>query len=380
MTRWREIDALRGLMLVMMTITHVPTRFSSALGQPLGFVSAAEGFVFLSAFMAGYIFSRRAAKDGIYAMIRAFLRRVIKLYACHVAMLAYLFTIIAGIGITTDRQTIKNLISFYLQDPLTALGSSLLLIYNPPLLDILPLYVVFMVISPWLLVVGLRLSWTPVMMASIIIWLLAQFGLEKEIYQGVRSLVGLKVPFHDTGAFDIFAWQLVWMVGLWLGAHTAAESTLKVPNAIVYAAIMMTVVGFCVRHILGQAVFDDNQTTPMFLSKWHLGPLRFLNFLALLVVILRFGPALKGAIRWRPLELLGAASLPVFCVHLAAVLLALALVGDKNGATSLAVEVALLAATLFIMYATAWILRSPSARDTAGTQENKAVVSARAAR
>jgi peptidoglycan/LPS O-acetylase OafA/YrhL len=105
-----------------------------------------------------------------------------------------------------------------------------------------------------------------------------------------------------------------------------------------------------------------------------------LNFLALLVVILRFGPALKGAIRWRPLELLGAASLPVFCVHLAAVLLALALVGDKNGATSLAAEVALLAATLFIMYATAWILRSPSARDTAGTQENKTVVSARAAR
>ena len=49
MTRWREIDALRGLMLVMMTITHLPTRLSITLGQPLGFVSAAEGFVFLSA-------------------------------------------------------------------------------------------------------------------------------------------------------------------------------------------------------------------------------------------------------------------------------------------------------------------------------------------
>jgi hypothetical protein len=58
--RWSEIDALRGLMLVLMTLTHLPTRFSDPLGQPFGFVSAAEGFVFLSAFMAGYIFAGRA--------------------------------------------------------------------------------------------------------------------------------------------------------------------------------------------------------------------------------------------------------------------------------------------------------------------------------
>jgi hypothetical protein len=33
MTRWTEIDALRGLMLAMMTITHLPTRFSGMLGH-----------------------------------------------------------------------------------------------------------------------------------------------------------------------------------------------------------------------------------------------------------------------------------------------------------------------------------------------------------
>lgn len=53
MTRRLDIDALRGLMLVLMTFTHLPTRFASPLGQPLGFVSSAEGFVFLSAFMCG---------------------------------------------------------------------------------------------------------------------------------------------------------------------------------------------------------------------------------------------------------------------------------------------------------------------------------------
>jgi len=52
--RW-ELDALRGLMLVAMTLTHMPTRFSDPAGQPLGFVSAAEGFVMLSAYMAGSV-------------------------------------------------------------------------------------------------------------------------------------------------------------------------------------------------------------------------------------------------------------------------------------------------------------------------------------
>ena len=48
MTRRAELDALRGLLLVLMTITHLPTRYSVYSSQIFGFVSAAEGFVFLS--------------------------------------------------------------------------------------------------------------------------------------------------------------------------------------------------------------------------------------------------------------------------------------------------------------------------------------------
>lgn len=87
--RW-ELDALRGLMLVMMTLTHLPTRFSDSITQPLGFVSAAEGFVLLSAFMAGSIYTRRALRAGIPAMREAFLFRALKLYACQLATLLFL--------------------------------------------------------------------------------------------------------------------------------------------------------------------------------------------------------------------------------------------------------------------------------------------------
>jgi hypothetical protein len=49
MQRRFEIDAARGLMLVWMTFTHLPTLLSTYFNQPFGFVSGAEGFIFLSA-------------------------------------------------------------------------------------------------------------------------------------------------------------------------------------------------------------------------------------------------------------------------------------------------------------------------------------------
>ena len=49
MGRRLEIDAIRGLMLVWMVATHLPTFLPTYTNQPFGFVSASEGFIFLSA-------------------------------------------------------------------------------------------------------------------------------------------------------------------------------------------------------------------------------------------------------------------------------------------------------------------------------------------
>ena len=53
-----ELDGLRGLFLVWMTLTHLPTHFSDLVNSPLGFVSPAEGFVFVSAFLVGRLYIR----------------------------------------------------------------------------------------------------------------------------------------------------------------------------------------------------------------------------------------------------------------------------------------------------------------------------------
>ena len=58
-----ELDALRGLFLVWMTLTHLPTRFSDFVNQPIGFVSSAEGFVFISALLVGRLYIREFVQN-----------------------------------------------------------------------------------------------------------------------------------------------------------------------------------------------------------------------------------------------------------------------------------------------------------------------------
>ena len=329
--RW-EIDALRGLMLVLMTLTHLPTRLTTPLGQPFGFVSAAEGFVLLSAYMAGLVYGRLAWRKSVGEMETAFWKRALKVYWCQAATLAFLFTVIAFIGVKVEQTAVTDLMSFYLQRPFVALVSGLLLIYEPPLLDILPLYVLFMLVSPWVLALALRHGWAPVMTASALLWVLAQFGLGEWIYDATSSFVPMPVPFHETGSFATYGWQFLWMMGLWMGAsrNDPRAPPFRFPNMVLVAAVFVGVTCMVWRHKVGQAPFEANEKLNMLFDKWMLGPLRLLDLFALTILTIRFGPALTRRLpRQHYLETLGKASLPVFCAHLVIVLLTLSLFGAK---------------------------------------------------
>lgn len=135
--RW-ELDALRGLMLVLMTMTHLPTRVSDPAGQPVGFVSAAEGFVLLSAYMAGLVYSDKAYRQGEAAMKSAFFNRALKLYACQLALLLFAFTVIAGIGLVTREDSVTGLLGFFFEKPMVAMLSASLLLYTRPFTHPIP--------------------------------------------------------------------------------------------------------------------------------------------------------------------------------------------------------------------------------------------------
>ena len=351
--RLTELDALRGLMLVLMTITHLPTRLSSPLGQPFGYVSAAEGFVLLSAYMAGLVYGRTAVNRGVPAMSGAFWRRAFKVYACHLAVLLFLFTLIAGLGLTLDQGAAKGLMSFYLAEPWRALLASALLLYKPPLLDILPMYVLFMLASPWLMGWGLRRGWAGVLGLSALLWLLAQFNFGQWLYDATLGQTWSLLAFDETGAFAVFAWQLLWVVGLWMGASRSEKRPVSFAPApwLVVLAVGFALVALVWRHAVGQVPFAEGAPANVWFDKWQLGPLRLLNLLALAVIVIRFGPALLA---WKPnwafLQTLGSASLPVFAAHLVIVLITLALWGDVPDARSVWGDAALLAGCFLALY------------------------------
>lgn len=308
----------------------------------------------LSAYMAGMIYTRRAMKESIASMHKAFLKRAVIIYACQAACLVFLFTVIASLGFGLNQPAVTNLLWFYMHEPVTAFWGAMLLIYNPPLLDILPIYIVFMLLSPWVLAFGLRHGWRPILWLSGLLWLATQFGLSRTLYDATVAVTGLTVPFSETGMFETFAWQALWVFGLWLGAHHAkvpSEARRPFPRALVMGAIGIATTFFLWRHITGQSPFAEENPLNALFDKWHMGPMRLLNFFALVVLAMHFAPWLKRHIpRVHWLETLGAASLPVFCAHLVIVLLLLSVVGDSNPARAAWIDAAMYIGSVVVLY------------------------------
>ncbi|OSZ75373.1 OpgC domain-containing protein [Hydrogenophaga sp. IBVHS1] len=360
--RW-ELDALRGLMLVLMTLTHLPTQVSDPAGQPLGFVSAAEGFVLLSAYMAGMVYSEKAYRQGEAAMKSAFFNRALKLYACQLALLLFAFTVIAGIGLVTREDSVTGLLGFFLEKPMVAVVSASLLLYNPALLDILPIYIVFMLISPVILLHGMEHGWRGVLLLSLLVWLGAQFGLGPALFHWATGWFSMPLRYQDLGAFEILAWQFLWVLGLWMGAmHSQPDhSPTRFPRWMVMVALAGALTAFLWRHAVGQTPLPGNPGINLLFDKWQLGPLRLINVLALLLLAMHFAPTLK---RWLPrvpvLETLGKAALPVFCAHLVLALLGLAVFGAARPERPWSVDLLI----LFVGFYGLWVVaRLSMARD-----------------
>ncbi len=327
-----ELDALRGLFLVWMTLTHLPTRFSDFVNQPIGFVSSAEGFVFISALLVGRLYIRELVQNPANVRVRLW-KRSLKIYGYHLLMLTLAFTVIAAFAVHTHKAAITNLLNFYLAHPFPAIVGSVLLLYCPPLLDILPMYVTFLFFTPMLLSAAVRFGWRRIIAVSALIWLLAQFGLRDLVHNWVVHLTHLRIPLQESGAFNLFAWQAVWTVGLWLRCRSCGDqcfSTRKLPSWAVAAAGTACLFFIGIRYgWLGPHL--TVQALSLQLDKWQIGPLRVLNLIAFLVVVYGLRKYLLRLIAIEPFLTLGKASLRVFCAHLFFVFVGLALLyGDFN--------------------------------------------------
>src|ERR1700722_11332988 len=371
-----ELDALRGLFLVWMTLTHLPTRLSELVNQPFGFVSSAEGFVFLSAMLVATLYIHQAAEDS-EGMRSKLWKRALMIYGYHLIMLAMVFTVVATFAAHTHRAALSNLLNFYLAHPVTAIIGSLLLIYCPPLLDILPMYVTFLLLTPYILNVAGRRGWNRILIVSGLVWLLAQFGLRTWMHNLVVHMTGLHIPLQETGAFNLFAWQGIWVLALWLGAKsTQGQNPLsKLPGYVfaVSGAVCLFFLG--VRHDwLGPHLTQE--ALGLSLDKWQIGPLRLINLLAFSCMIYWWRKYLTRLVLVEPLLTLVKASLEVFCAHIFFVFVGLALLYGEVTELHGRYAIILLAITFsaLILVAVREVRRKQKLRQSSPTAGAKLVV------
>ncbi len=300
-----RLDAMRGLMLILMTIAHMPNPIQQFTYESIGFVSDAEGFVFLSGYIAGIVYTRLAMRRGQRALWKSSALRAFRIYLYHITIFAVLLGLISTGLLKSD--VFESWVPLFYQNPGLALTLGSMLIYQPTLLDILPMYCLFILISPLVIKQFLSRQYSLVLILSIGIWAAAQFHLRTAAVKTILRSVPI-----DLGDFDILAWQVLFVLGLFCGFRNYSSSApyFRSRQLILLLAYVVTLIFFALRH---EFFFPNSSGFVWKLAdKVNLGPFRLLNFAALAFLIGQDVLWPRRRIWVRALAYLGRNSLQVF--------------------------------------------------------------------
>lgn len=341
-SRHEVIDALRGLFLVLMAVNHVPMPQSifPALYKPFAVMTSAEGFVLMAGLLLGLIYTRKLRRDGFTKVSRQLARRAGRIYTAHLICLAAVFVwmefyaIFFGAGSPPVGSP-----WVLLERPLAGLLAAIFLVHQPGLLDVLPMYCGFVLLTPLVLHQLARGRARPVLLVSIALWLATNLLVAP--HPLVRGLI-------NTGSFNFGAWQLMYLSGLVAGHAWVAGRWPKwlLPSRPLLAAGLGGWVAFLVaNHFVGVAwkgYFVDSWI--VWTNKNNLCLLRLLNVGFVVMTVFAYCGLRSSARRFlgdrgdrgglaalvtgrglRLLALLGRHSLGVFSVHVVVALIILGL-------------------------------------------------------
>jgi hypothetical protein len=301
------IDFWRGFALLTIFIDHVPENiFRYGTQGNFGFSDAAELFVFLSGASVALAYGSRFFRGETVAAIRAIFRRAFTLYWVQVLTSLLTIAIFAAAALwwdnddlihDDDRDTVVS-------SPLRGISAILALGHQFGNVNILPLYIVLLLITPALLVLARRNDWLMLLVSGL-------------IYLAAR-VFELNLPSWPLGGgwyFNPFAWQFIFAIGLFVGRRLRGggipfdRRLFALCLAVLAASFAVLTDGF--RLVPGlwtdmREVLDH--------SKTHLGLVRLVHFLALAYVIGHSGltQLLRRAPVFSPLALMGRYSLPVY--------------------------------------------------------------------
>ncbi len=309
-----RFDTLRGLFLIFMTINHLPTELRRFTDQSVGLFSAAEGFVFLSGLMAGWIYTRKLWAKGPRGLLSAALGRARCIYLWHIASFMGAF---ACVWLTEYRCGFcsLNVPRLFFENPIQALGLGLSLLYQPGLLDLLPMYCVFVLLLPVVIgAIETGRRWI-VLSASAAFWLAAQ---------GMRPMDPAHIYPVNIGSFNLFAWQFLFVAGVAIGYERAsgrAQVSRLNPWALIPAACTVTY-GLGVRYGRLPSLWPD-ALFGILLNKPALGLLRMADFGCVAYLVAIVGARFPSALTARPLAFLGRHSIVVVATQSVAIMVLL---------------------------------------------------------
>jgi hypothetical protein len=312
-----RLDLFRGVANWAIFLDHIPDNVVNWITtRNYGFSDAADLFVFISGYTASFVYARMMLERGFIVGATRLTKRVWQLYVAHII----LFVIyIVAIGFVAQRFSDPEIIGEFNVaglagdgvNAIETLRQGLLLKFKPLNLDVLPLYIVLMGFFPPVLWMMLRRPGLT-MLASTALWLLAWgFNWNFSAYPS------------GTWYFNPLCWQVLFVFGSWCALGGALKSrpiinssiTLYLCIAYLIFAIVMTMAG---------KFPDFGGMFPGWLystfnpnDKTNLAPYRFLHFVVVVILIIRFVPKNWRGLESRmldPLIVCGQQSLAVFCV------------------------------------------------------------------
>jgi hypothetical protein len=298
----------------MIFLDHIPHDVVSWLTlRNYGFSDAAEFFVFISGYLAGFIYGPIIKAGHFLAALKRLWKRAMEMYVAHI-MLFLIFT--AQIARTVRRfdnplyEDEFNVDSFLLH-PDVLIGQALTLRYKPVNLDVLPLYITLIATAPFVLWAMVRRP-NLTLLGSIVLYIFARlFDWNLASY-----------PPGTTWYFNPFAWQLLFIFAAWCGTGGANKIWPIIQSRLaLIAALIWITFAFLIVMTWHVAFLDAMVPKWMIkiiypIDKTDLDMLRFTHFLALALIVSRYVPHDSAVLKYkwlRPMIMCGRHSLPIFC-------------------------------------------------------------------
>jgi hypothetical protein len=358
-----RVDLARGLSLWFIFINHVPGNWLGRLTTRNYTLSdATEAFVLLAGYAAAVSYGALMDRAGCAYAAAHVVRRTGTLYVAHI-LLFVVFTAQVGYSaatLDTPAYLDEMQMGAFGAEPYRALLEALLLRFQPSFLNILPMYVVVLL----MLAVALPLLRRPA-------WLM---GLSLGLYAVVR-LLELNLPSW-TGEgwfFNPLAWQVLFFTGCVLGYRPPGQEPPSVPysRVLLAACLVVLALGAVAMFIAWRPEMMERVPERVALvlntiDKTSLHPFRLISMLALAYLVAHAVPKDAGWLKGRaaaPLVLIGQQGLPVFCAGIFLSFLGrLALEQDDGWAMQAAVNVCGLAALVAVGAVAAWYRGEPPRR------------------